>query len=57
MEKQVKIKYYLRLFYKNNSEFIREIPMKNEYEAERQMAFYNSTINIKAEMVSVEVAK
>ena len=53
----MKTKYFLRLYYKNNGEFIREIPMKNEYEVERQMAFYNSSINIKSEMVSVEVEK
>ena len=57
-EKQnMKIKYFLKLYYKSNGAFIREIPMKNEYEAERQMAFYNSSINIKVEMVSVEVEK
>ena len=54
MEKQVKIKYYLRL-YKSNGEFIRDIPCKNEYEANRQMDFYNSTSNIKADIYSIEV--
>jgi hypothetical protein len=58
MEKQVKIKYYLRLFYKSNGEFIREFPVKNEYIAESQMAFYNDvTSNIRAEILKVEVEK
>ena len=52
------IKYYLRLFYKNNGEFIREIPIKNEYIAERQMTFYNDlTSNIRAEIYKVEITK
>lgn len=56
MKKQVKIKYYLRL-YKSNGELIRDIPCKNRYEAERQMGFYNSTSNIKADIYSIEVKK
>ena len=51
-----KVKYYLRLYYKDNGEFIREIPCKNHYIAERQCAFYNEvTTNLKAEIRVEEI--
>ena len=53
-----KVKYYLRLYYKNNGEFIREVSCKTQYSAERQCAFYNEvTTNIRAEIKVIEVRK
>ena len=52
------VKYYLRLYRKNNGKFIREVPCKNQYSAERQCAFYNEvTTNIRAEIHAIEVKK
>lgn len=54
----IKVKYFVRLFRKSNGEFIKEVPVKNEYRAERMMAFYNEvTTNIRARVKVVEVKK
>ena len=49
MTKEPKLKYYVVLYNKITGNFIREYPVKNEYEAERQCGCYNDmTVNLKA---------